>query len=117
MNRRAFIAGLGGAAAWPLVAKAQLRPVVGFLASASESDTTKLVGAFREGLSQLGFVEGRNVAIEYSWADYHYNRLAELATDLVDRRVDVIAVTPPDCGCLGSEGRHPDNSNCVRHGC
>jgi putative ABC transport system substrate-binding protein len=69
MRRRAFIAGLGGAVAWPVVARAQLRPIVGYLASSSENDVAKpLVGLFRQGLGQLGFVEGRNVAIEYRWA-------------------------------------------------
>jgi putative tryptophan/tyrosine transport system substrate-binding protein len=87
--------GENGAAAWPLGTQAQQSavPIVGFLHSASAASFTDLVAAFRKGLSEAGYVEGRNVAIEYRWADGHNERLPALAAELVGRRVDVI-VTP-----------------------
>ena len=91
LRRREFIAGLGGAAVWPLAAKAQrpARPVVGYL-NLGSSRTDEL-GAFHKGLSELGYVEGRDVAIEYRWANNDFSRASELAVDLVRRRVAVIA--------------------------
>jgi putative tryptophan/tyrosine transport system substrate-binding protein len=94
MRRREFIAGLGSTAAWPAAAQAQKPkiPVIGYLSSTAGTDG-RFTAAFRQGLSELGYVEGQNVSIEYHWMRGQYDQLAAVAADLVRRQVAVIVAT------------------------
>jgi putative tryptophan/tyrosine transport system substrate-binding protein len=95
IKRREFIAGLGGAAAWPLTARAQqpALPVIGFLNTGSADDYKTEIVAFLQSLKEAGFVAGQNVAVEYRYAEYQFDRLRALAADLVRRRVAVIVAS------------------------
>jgi len=99
MNRRDLITFAGSAVLWPLAARAQqkAKPLIGFLGSASPGPNTTNLAAFRQGLSETGYVEGSNVAIEYRWAEGQYDRLPALAADLVGHKVELIATSggPP----------------------
>jgi putative ABC transport system substrate-binding protein len=94
IDKRGFLVGLGGTAlAWPLAVRAQqpAMPMVGFIGGGSAGTSARLVTAFRRGLSELGYVEGQNVTVEYHWLEGHYDRLPALMTGLVRRQVAVIA--------------------------
>jgi putative ABC transport system substrate-binding protein len=96
MRRREFISFIGSiAATWPLAARAQQAPipVVGFMNAASAQNYTRQLAAFLQGLAESGYVDGRNVAVEYRWAEGHNDRLPSMAADFVRRQVTVIAAT------------------------
>jgi putative ABC transport system substrate-binding protein len=95
IRRREFIGALGGAAAWPLAVRAQQPPlpVIGFLSSAFAEPYKPYVDAYRSGLNESGFVEGQNIAIEFRWAEGHYDQLPSLAAELVSRPVALIAAS------------------------
>src|ERR1700694_2585962 len=109
MKRREFIAGLGSAATsslvWPLPARAQqpAAPVIGFLHGGSQAPYAQMVSAFRKGLSETGFDDGRNVVIEYRWADGNYDRLPALADELVNRRIAVLYTSGGSVSALAAK--------------
>jgi putative tryptophan/tyrosine transport system substrate-binding protein len=100
MRRREFIAGLGSAVAWPEVVRAQQAalPIIGFLSSESPDLWQRRLGAFRQGLSEGGYVEGRDVTFEYRLAENRLERLPALAAELVQRRVSMIVALPTPAG-------------------
>src|SRR5262249_47102793 len=113
MRRREFIKLIVGslATAWPLAARAQQQamPVIGFISSRSQKESTTVVDAFRQGLGDLGYVEGQNVAVEYQWADGQLDRLSTLAAHLVNRRVAVIVAAGGGRPALGGEAATSTN--------
>src|SRR4051812_45504233 len=95
MRRREFIVGLAGAVAWPIAARTQQQPtapVIGVLYGVSAAEWTRPMAGFHGGLGEMGFIEGRNVAIEYRWGDGRFDRLPAMAADLISRKVSVILV-------------------------
>src|ERR1700736_4098890 len=92
MRRREFITLVGGAATWPVAARAQKSalPIIGFLSSRSPGESEAVVSAFRQGLGESGYVVGQNVLVDYRWAEGRYERLATLAAELIAPRVAVI---------------------------
>jgi len=105
MRRRQFIILLGGAAVWPALGQAQQPTVttIGFMSGRAPEDSKHLLAAFHQGLGEAGFVEGKNVAVEYRWALGQYDRLPALATDLVNRRVAVLAAVGGDPSPLAAK--------------
>jgi putative ABC transport system substrate-binding protein len=104
LRRREFITLLGGTTAWPIVARAQSGPpVIGFLSSLSSRENSDLVAAFRQGVSDAGSVEGRNIRYEYRYADGDYQKLPAMAAELVRQRVAVIAAGAPPAALAAKE--------------
>lgn len=105
MKRREFIAGLGGAVVWPLVAQAQQRavPVIGYINAGTDEAIRPLTAAFRRGLGEIGYVEGKNVELLYRWGEARYDRLPALAVDLVQHRVDLIVATGGNATALAAK--------------
>jgi len=103
-RRREFISLIGGAAAaWPLAARAQALPVIGFMSARSPEDTVQVLAAFHRGLGDGGFVDGRNVSVEYRWARGDYGRLPALAAELVQQRVIVLVATGGDASARAAK--------------
>jgi putative tryptophan/tyrosine transport system substrate-binding protein len=115
MKRRAFISLIGGAAAaWPIAAQAQQArtPVLGFLGSAAEADYKTTTTALRRGLNEAGYVEKKNLLIDYRWADFQYERLPALAAELVKRPVDAIFATGSVVSALAPNRRRRPPRSC-----
>jgi putative tryptophan/tyrosine transport system substrate-binding protein len=116
MRRRDFVKGIAGSAiGWPLAARAQQSTglVIGYLHSGSPAPFAYLIAEFREALRESGYVEGQNVTIEYRWANGQYDRLPELASDLVKRKVAVIVSSGGERFSTGGEEINFNNSDCV----
>jgi ABC-type uncharacterized transport system substrate-binding protein len=105
MGRREFVALLGGAAAWPVAAWAERAPlpVIGYLSARTAEDSGEILAEFRRGLAATGFVEGRNLAIEYRWLEGRYNLLPEMIGDLIRRQVAVIAIPNTTTSALAAK--------------
>ena len=105
MRRREFICLVGGAVAWPFAAFAQQRfmPTIGYLSARTLEDSVELLANFRRGLAEAGFVEGKNVAIEYRWLEGHNDRIQEMVADLVRRRVAVIVIPNNTASALAAK--------------
>ena len=116
MRRREFISLVGGTAAWPFVVRAQqpAYPVIGFLSPASSTAHAVYVAGFLHGLGETGYVEGRNVAIDYRWAEDQLDRLPAMAAQLVDRRVSVILASANSAAALAAKAASPTIPRRVR---
>jgi putative tryptophan/tyrosine transport system substrate-binding protein len=118
MKRREFIAGLGSAiSVMPATLRAQEAkiPIIGWLRGTTAAGSEHIVAGFRQGLSETGYFEGRNVVIDYRWADNHLDRQFALAADLVRRHVDVIATVGTISAALAAKGCDFNNTDCLRH--
>src|SRR5262249_26246258 len=120
MQRRAFITFLGGVAVGlPFGALAQqpTMPVIGFLSGGTRASYARFLAAFHEGLGETGYVEGRNVIIEYRWAEGNFDQLKSLAADLVERRVSLIAATGGSSSVIAAKSATKTIPIVFTHGC